>query len=69
MNGDGNNDVVFGAGAGGAQLLLGNGQGGFASIALTTTALGVLTAVDVDRDGDLDIVSAESGVDRVIENR
>ena len=43
--------------------------GGFVSTVLATTALGELAPVDVDRDGDLDLVTAEAGIDRVIENR
>lgn len=69
LNGDGRNDLAFGERSGGAQVLFADGQGGFASTPLATSALGQLSPLDVDRDGDLDIVTAEAAVDRVIENR
>jgi len=69
FNGDNQADILFGERTGGAQLLLADSLGAFTATTLTTAPLGQLTPLDIDQDGDLDIVTAENGTDRIIENR
>tara|TARA_R110002072_G_scaffold136285_2_gene278583 strand:- start:9 stop:2867 length:2859 start_codon:yes stop_codon:yes gene_type:complete len=69
LNGDNVADLVLGERNGGATLMIADGQGNFASSQLTTSVLGQLSPLDIDRDGDLDLITAEAGIDRVIENR
>lgn len=72
VNGDRVLDLIV-ANASGEHLLLGDGFGAFgpaATIDPSATAVVGLALADVDRDGDLDLVSASNGTpDRVLMNR
>ncbi|MFW3145577.1 MAG: PKD domain-containing protein [Thermoplasmatota archaeon] len=75
VNGDGDNDVIFGSRGEGIKLYCGNGGGssGGTSFSWTDNSTGLPTSGgdwgqvelgDVDGDGDLDVIASSSGSDR-----
>ncbi len=67
MNGDGRKDLVISLGSGSITVLLNNGFGGFTTLTPVSVGAGpqTLALADFDNDGDLDVVVALSGENKL----